>query len=132
MARTKPADVEDMRYEIDELHARLMTPGSDWNEKGEGGGVAGGSLVVQAFALAINKPVEWAKAFISDKLEKEKARAAGDPAYKPITRAAYYESLRRQAKVKEILVQLEAERDAKRAPTGISGDELLEEALAES
>lgn len=75
-------DLDDAVLAIDDLMDRLNA--GEWNQKREGGGMAGTSILARALAEAKALSMEKVKAFLSKKTQAEKVALRGNPAIKPI------------------------------------------------
>lgn len=87
-------EVEDQVLAVDEGIDRLYN--GEWNERREGNGMAGTSILLQALVELKGKSVDEIKAFLKPKTAAEKL------------------ALRNNAKVKPIIERLEAEKAAKK------------------
>lgn len=125
----KPLSEEDMAIAIDDLNAEIQAGKWGKGRAEGGGGVAGAGIVVRAIAEAINKPVDFVKAFLQKKLD-ESAAKDGD---KKLTRKALYDSFRVAGTKTGVIIQrMEDEKRAKDAASkGINADNALEEMAAE-
>lgn len=97
------ASIEDKVLTIDELVERLHR--GEFNQRREGSGMAGASVLIRALMELRGKTVEEVKAFLAPKTHAEKL------------------ALREVPAVKEIIVRLEAEKASKRP--AIDGAALL-------
>jgi len=100
--------VDDMVLAIDELIDRLYS--GQWNEKREGNGMAGTSVLLKALVEVTGKTVEQIKTFLTGKSQAEKV------------------ALRNNAKIKPVVERLEAEKAQKGSK--IDTDALLGELTA--
>jgi len=75
-------DMDDAILAVDDLMDRLAK--GEWNQKREGGGMAGTSILARALAEAKNLPMETVKSFLAKKTQAEKVALRGNPAIKPI------------------------------------------------
>jgi hypothetical protein len=98
------ASLEDKILTIDDLMERLNK--GEWNQRREGNGMAGASVLIRALCELRGKTVAEVKEFLAPKTHAEKL------------------ALREVPSVKEIIVRLEAEKASKRPQ--IDGSALLE------
>jgi hypothetical protein len=103
-ATGQEASIEDKVLTIDSLMERLER--GEWNERREGNGMAGASVLIRALCELRGKSVEEVKAFLAPKTHAEKL------------------ALREVPAVKAIVQRLEAEKAAKRPR--VDGEALLE------
>lgn len=75
------ASSEDMYLVIEELYTDLNAENSSWNQKGEGTGIGGQSVLLRAMVEFTGKTTEEVKAFLAKRDAKEKMalRASDSP-----------------------------------------------------
>lgn len=112
-------EIDDMVIAVDEIFARLRA--GEWAAARESGdSTAGASIVIKAIMEATNKPVEFVKQFLQNKLDAAKAKG------EKLSRQELYNAFRNPATpTGAIIKRLEEEKLAK--ATKISGADLLAE-----